>query len=313
MELTILGIVFSRDRAMQLNGTLQSLFLHCKDADEMQLFVIYKTTSRLHAQQYSQLANEYDRVGFIRERDFRQNVLELLVTHASERPSGVCRWSIRLGPMLGRLNKLCFPTDRPSYVLFLVDDNMFVRDFSLREVQAMLEAYPKALGFSLRLGTNTTHCYPVDKPQAVPPVTYLGSGVIMLDWTATGDSGCDFGYPLEVSSSVYRVSELLPFLNRLPFRNPNTLEGQMATSAHKFRSNPHLLCYERSVAFAIPLNRVQTVYDNRAATIPDYSVERLAKMFEDGHRINVKAYCEFVPNACHQEVELLFEKPVAIQ
>ena len=142
-------------------------------------------------------------------------------------------------------------------------------------------------------------------------MTYVGGGVMIYDWANAGDSAYDFGYPLEVSSSAYRVSELLPFLNGLGFHNPNTLEGRMAANVERFRPNkPDLLCYERSVTFCTPLNRVQAVWDNRVAHTPEYSTERLAEMFDEGYRINVEAYSGLVPNACHEEVKLAFRKQV---
>jgi hypothetical protein len=210
------------------------------------------------------------------------------------------------GPLLGRLNNLWLTFERPSHVLFLVDDNVFVGRFALGEIEEMLEAHQNTLGFSLRLGTNTTYCYPLDKPQTVPSLVHMDHGAVMFDWS---NAAYDFGYPLEVSSSVYRIRQLLPFLNRLSFQTPNTLEGQMAANASYFRTrNPHMLCYERSVAFCVPLNIVQTTCKNRAANAPEYSAERLAKMYDDGYRIDIEAYSGFVPNACHQEVALRFRK-----
>jgi hypothetical protein len=222
------------------------------------------------------------------------------------------RWLIRLGPLLGSLTSFGLTIDRPYHVLFVVDDTVFVREFGLREVQDMLNAYPRALGFSLRLGTNTRYCYPLDKPQAIPAFTHLANDVMMFDWSSLGKDSHDFGYPLEVSSSAYRASELVSLLSRLAFENPNTLERQMAANADLFCTrNPCLLCYERSVAFSIPINRVQRVYKNRAAETPEYSAECLAKMFDDGYRIKVEVYSGFVPNGCHQEVELFFERRLA--
>ena len=119
----------------------------------------------------------------------------------------------------------------------------------------------------------------------------------------------DFAYPLELSSSVYRVSELLPQILSLSFNNPNTLESNMAQQARALRDRfPYLLCYERSVTFCNPLNMVQTVYPNRVRQGSEYSTERLAQLFEEGYRVNVESYKGFVSNACHQEVDLALER-----
>ena len=295
---------------MQLDAVLRSLFLHCQDANQIRLLVIYKTTSDFHTQQYSQLAREYPEVDFVEQTHFRRNVLELLTTYGTQRPVGILRrWLIGLGPGFGLINNMSLALRPQQDVLFLVDDNLFVRSFNMHDVHEALLAHPEALGFSLRLGTNTTYCYPVDKAQTLPPFTPLYNGIMEYNWVDAGDLGHDFGYPLEVSSSVYRVNELLPFMNSLPFENPNTLEGRMAARAHAFRSsNPYLLCYERSAAFCSPVNMVQEVSANRVGATPEYSTEHLAKMYNAGYRIKVEAYGDFVPNACHQEVQLVLEK-----
>jgi hypothetical protein len=279
----VLGIVFSRDRAMQLDATLRSFHLHCQDPTEVTLYVIYKATDLRNARQYAQLELEYAAYGyvhFIEETDFRHHVLRLVVTH----------WA----------------SDVVGYVLFLVDDNLFVRDFSLGEVREALAQHPEALGFSLRLGGNISYLYTGDRAQVPPTPTPVGGEVRMYDWTAARQ---DFAYGLELSSSVYRIDEMADLMIDLSFANPNTLEAWMAANQHRFRAtSPCLLCYERSVAFCSPVNKVQTVYGNRVGARPEYSAGRLAELFAQGYRIQVEAYDGFVPCSVQQEVELVFEK-----
>jgi glycosyltransferase involved in cell wall biosynthesis len=60
------------------------------------------------------------------------------------------------------------------------------------------------------------------------------------------------------------------------------------------------------------VNIVQTVAPNRAGSDSERSPEALADLFEEGHRLDVTAYRNFVPSACHEEVELhLSEAPSA--
>ena len=51
----IIGLIFSKDRAMQLDGTLRSFYMHCKDAQSTDLTVIYKTSNALHDKLYDAL------------------------------------------------------------------------------------------------------------------------------------------------------------------------------------------------------------------------------------------------------------------
>ncbi|MBC8394796.1 MAG: hypothetical protein H8E17_19790 [Deltaproteobacteria bacterium] len=190
------------------------------------------------------------------------------------------------------------------YMLFLVDDNLFVRDFCLDEITRSLQNTPDAMGFSLRLGKNVTHCYTTDLPQSLPEVAGSKNKILKFNWT-TAES--DFAYPLEVSSSVYRSKDVVPMIAKKPFENPNELEFQMAVSAGTFSEKmPFLLCPEQSLTFCNPLNMVQTSTPNRAGVSVEYNSEHLAAMFDQGYRIDVEKYSGFTPQSCHQEVPLEF-------
>jgi hypothetical protein len=271
---TVAGVVFSRDRPLQLEALLRSFLLHCCDREAVQLRVLYAATSARHVALYEALAEEYPSVTFVRERDFRGDFLAAL-------------------------------GDVP-YVLLLVDDTLFVADFSLTEVTTALEERSEALGFSLRLGRNTTYVYTLDRPQPMPPFAETSPGVLELDWRAATFA---FGYPLEVSSSLYRAGDLRPIVERLAFTNPNTLEVELDRAARADSTlRGRLLCFERSVAFSAPLNVVQQVFPNRASGRVEYTAEALADAFAAGDRIDVTAYAGLVPDACHVEVELAWRR-----
>jgi hypothetical protein len=289
---------------MQLDATLRSFFLHGEDTARADVRVVYQTTTPVHARQYGRLQREYEKhaVSFVRERRFRDDFLRSIVPDDLGRLARAGLHVTRLARRIGRLAGVFRRSVRNRYVLFLVDDNLFVRPFELGAVSRSLADHPDALGFSLRLGKNTGYCYAHDQPQSLPGFSTIAPGILKFDWTR-GEA--DFGYPLEVSSSVYRLRDMLPFLSRLPFRNPNTLEEQMAHRTGVFRQTmPQLLCYEASVTFCNPINKVQTVLPNRAGEEPEHSSETLAELFEKGYRVDVGAYEGFVPTGCHQEVEL---------
>ena len=267
----IVGLVFSKDRALQLDATLRSLFAHCKDVHAMDIHVIYSASSTLHQECYAKLIQEHSGVSFISEGIFREDVLLLLQPY--------------------------------EHVLFLVDDNIFVRDFCLADVVTALQRNRECLGFSLRLGTNVTRNYHSQR-QDLPRFTPVGDAVMAYEWTgATGS----FAYPLEVSSSVYRVCDVLPVLIKQEFDNPSSLEIELNRhKAHYAGDRGSLLCYRRSVTFCAPVNVVQVAYKNRAGSRAEYSAESLARSFADGNRIRVEDYADMLPGACHQEVDLVF-------
>jgi FkbM family methyltransferase len=270
----ITALIFSKDRAMQLQATIESFILQCRDNDAADIVVLFKASGAVHHGEYDELKEKFPAVTFVEETDFRQQVLSVV--------------------------------DRCKYVLFLVDDNIFVKPFLLRDVIAALDSGKNAIGFSLRLGKNTSYCYMLSSQQKLPALEYVREGILRYYWPG---AECDFGYPLEVSSSVYRSNEILYLLNHLEFSNPNTLESAMSRSRNIFVSTaPVLLTFEESVTFCNPVNVVQHVCENnKFGTIHSYTSERLADCFSRGMVIDVRKYVGFTPNSAHQEVELYFK------
>jgi len=268
-----ISLIFSKDRALQLDATLSSFLLHCKDKDKVSVRILFTSSSDMHKIQYETLKNDYQDysfIQFIKEENFRSDVIALIA-----------------------------PFD---YVLFLVDDTIFVRDFSLNDIVESLSEHPLAIGVSLRLGSNTTYCYSLDKSQKSPDFQNIGKGLLKYNWTYAEH---DFGYPLEISSSLYRAEDIIPFIADLGFKNPNTFEYIMASNKSYFQSDfPEIICFEKSVAFSIPMNIVQSEWKNRASKNIEYTTDNLAKLFLEGKRIDVRQYNNFIPNACHQEIEL---------
>ena len=96
-------------------------------------------------------------------------------------------------------------------------------------------------------------------------------------------------------------------LNRNWFSSPNTLEGLLARNTTVFLAQPRLLCFEKSVTFCNPVNIVQQEFRSLGGITHAYSSEFLAEQFLAGRRVDVEAYSGFIPNSCHQEVELQFQ------
>ena len=316
----IQAILFSRNRAMQLDAVLRSFYLHCTDADTIDFRVLYLATDDRHKKQYALLAAGYPNVKFFPQEEFRQDLLKMTFQSGSHRNpwkfvspgpdphslfGKMWKWMVR--SIQVRLIQILLRKNlADKYVLFLVDDNLFVRDFFMQEVLATLFETPGLIGFSLRLGTNTTFCYPFSQAQRLPDFISLGNDLLQFYWPS---SEFDFGYPLELSSSIYRLSDIWPLLAALRYNNPNDLEEQMAANVNILKNrHPLLGCFKKSVTFCNPVNKAQSHFPNRAGEDHAYTIEELADRFEAGERINTIAFTDFVPNGCHQETELIFER-----
>ncbi|MDH7516024.1 MAG: glycosyltransferase family A protein [Bacteroidota bacterium] len=267
-------LVFSRNRAFQLDGLLRSLFRHCPDiVTQADITVLYRAEGDPHASAYALLKDEMVSVPvtFTEETSFREDVLTVL--------------------------------GRYETVVFLVDDSLFTRPCPLASARLALERDRRVLGVSFRLGVNTTWSYMSGTPQRLPRFHSESNGFLRWRWV-----GCrhDFGYPLELSASLYRASDILPIGEGWPFDSPSTFEALLASAARRYRkTRPDMLCCPVSTCFSIPANRVQNVIPNPAGERPEYSADALCRFFLDGGRLDISAYDGFVPRACHQEVRIV--------
>jgi len=278
----LLVLCFSRDRAFQLDGLLRSYRLHC-GADAPPVTVLFRCSDARSRAQYRTVESENPGHVWLEETDFGQQLAGLLST--------------------------------AKHVLFLVDDSLFVRDVDLSLAVDLL-VYQDILGVSLRLGLNCQVCYPLgDRAQSTPKIQRRLRGSIWYEWC---NAELDWGYPLEVSSSIYRTETIIKTFGSRdrgdgfwlgtprPPRNPNKLEIQLSNAATRFvQQYPLLACPEQSACFAIPWNRVaDECQNNRAATGNDTSAQALADRYERGERLDVESYSGTVPRSCHQEMDL---------
>jgi glycosyltransferase involved in cell wall biosynthesis len=267
---SLTAVVFSKDRPLQVEATVRSLLATCEDAHDLTVAVLYLASSAAMGERYRRAAAELPQARFVAEDGFQPTLRGLL--------------------------------DAPAPLwLFAVDDAIFVRPWRIEAIAAVL-ADPLALGYSLRLGRNTVHCYPFNRAQRLPIFAQAPGGALSFDWTL---SELDFGYPLELSSSIYRAADLSPLLERLTYRNPNELESRLHEArAAMSERRPRLFCSPLSVAFSTPLNAVQTDFPNRRGARAAYTPDRLAALFDAGVRVDVAALRGYTPRGCHEEIDL---------
>lgn len=255
---------------------MRSLQVHCRDLAHCDQVVIYTCSHQRHDRQYDAVKAVYPRVRFIKEGCFQSDLLEALQDH--------------------------------SHVLFLVDDNVFVRSWEILQVLTVMAENDDTIGFSLRLGKNTTFCYSLNTQQQLPAFDMLSQGILKYRWLG---AEADFGYPLEVSSSLYRVRDLWSLIEEgQGLGNPNLLEAHLDGSKSKYTDSlPCLMCFEQSAAFCNPVNVVQSQYANRRGGDPALAATELMRRFELGYRIDLRPFEGFIPSSCHQLVPVAYLPP----
>lgn len=278
---TCLALIFSKDRALQLHALLTSWFHHVKQETSQlhtRVMVLYLATSDQHEKSYQQLKKEFPQVYWQPELQFVDQLHQVVSNPF---------W---------------------THLLFLVDDSIVVRGFSLEAACQVLQQQNKVISVNLRVGDNTTYCYTLGKDQSLQGKARQKPFFIHWNWTL---SDGDFGYPLELSSSLYRTSDIYRVVSQIEYKNPNTLEEAMnqwirkdlskvphqsSELAHRFRS----VSFPLSVCFSLPLNITQTQWDSKHANRADWNTERLCQAYLDGKRMSVSQWYGYKPRAAHE-------------
>lgn len=248
------AIVFSRDRPMQLDLLLTSLEQNAPGLFDVT--VIWFADREKFLEGYAICAEEHPGVCFLFEDGLTYQVRHLL------RDGGL--------------------------MTFFTDD-----DVLYRRLNFIPRPLPNVICFSLRLGRNTTHCYPHGRSQSVPE---------QFVWRWDEADG-DFGYPMSLDGHVFRADDLLPLIGN--FSTPNWLEVMLMQSASEI-SRPFMSSFEHSHLLGVPLNRVQSDMPNRNGDTHPYSIQELNDRYLSGERIDLDALDFSDIRGAHQEIPLVF-------
>jgi hypothetical protein len=269
-------LVFSQNRPMQLDLLLKTFNNCVGDFNNIDVNVLYHSTSFEFEQGYNICRKENLNINFIRQDTFYQDV------------------------------KTFIDAAQGEYILFCTDDTIFTRMFLVEEIENVLDNNKKVLNFSLRLGKNTDYCYPLSRKQRVP---FKESEKRILYWNWRKEE-CDFNYPLEVSSTILRINDVKKIVDAWNFPNPNWMEWYMDICKNNLTNKEISACFSLSVAFSAPMNKVNDKNSNKASGIQEYSPEKLLKKYIGGYRINPYRFFKYIPQAAHEEVEFKFIKTI---
>lgn len=298
MDRLISNIVFTKNRPLQLEAYLESLYRHLP-RDLIQTYILYK--SDLFDEQYSQLFRRFSDCAVIREQNFRRDFLSLLEKIDTK------------------------------YILFGTDDVVYYDMVSFAVIDDVFDKFSdKIFGFSLRLSPESLQERSDD---VISEIMAGGQKVYRLNWKHGWSQNAK--YPFELDSTIYttalvkkivwHVSRERPLFKKLfaknsprvrflshiismknfltsleVFHDPNTLEGYCYRwcKTHKWRL-PGYLYLQKFCASAIQINRVNTTTDNPIDGLYEHTVEALNEKYKQGYRFDIDSIEKDKPNASH--------------
>jgi hypothetical protein len=261
-------VAWSKDRATQLDLMLSSYKKYFADWKTQKLSIIYTFSTAEYGAGYELVKKYHPEFNWIKETNFRTDTLN------------------------------CINDPSNPYISFLVDDDVFIDYFSINDPEfKLLETNPKVACVSCRLAPYVNFCYPQNKPQCQP--AFIEKNV----WRWVG-SEFDWGYPISVASfHVFRRSDLA-FLNFMPFRGANTLEGGMEGTFT--RSKDLMVCYDHAKCICTTNNKVQMENMNRNEN--SHPLQVLNAEFLKGRRLDHDINDKMTLNMCHGPVKLEWRK-----
>lgn len=259
-------IIFSKDRPMQLELFIRSFNKYVKDYNKYIINILYTYSNDNFKSGYNKLINmDYTNVNFIRESNFKPDLIKLV-------------------------------DESVDFTVFFVDDIVFKNNFNFYDNQmGVFKNDNEILCRSLRLHPNLTYCYPMELKITKHP-NFLENNIFY--WK---DGQGAYGYPMSVDGNIFRTREILPFVRRLDYRNPNSFEGVMAVNN---LSIPKMICYNKSIIVNNPCNIVQI---NNSNVHGNVDINELNNKFLDDYIISLNNFDGIENTSCHQEIEINFE------
>ena len=258
-DLSCAGIVFSKDRALQLHALLSSYFLYVKNP--VKVYILYTTSNERQHQSYEELkALFHDKeLVFINEAHFKKDLENLL-------------------------NAI-----QTSRLFFMTDDGLFIDTFDMNEITRFNPVHTVA---TLIKGLDLTYCYIQNKkqrlPQFITPQDLALPGYMKCWEWGKAESESDWAYPLSLDASFYNKKEIQALIKNLSYKGPNSLESALHNGYAPIFLQRKGVCYDKAKYVNIVCNVVNMEHKNRNTGL--HSAESLLEKWEEGYRIKFEDF-----------------------
>jgi hypothetical protein len=222
-------IIFSKDRACQLDLLIRSINKYYRGSSGDNVKVLYTYSTEYFKEGY----------GILKDREYGIDLV------------------YEGGSSFKELTENLIDPRNP-YTFFLVDDDVFKNPFDIdcKEME-IFKSDEDIACLSLRMHPGINYCYTIPCDSPAPEISPD------LTWKWRGEVG-DWGYPMSLDGHIFRTSDILPLMKSLDYSSPNTLEGTLAN--HPL-SREKMVCLKDSVIVNNPCNKVQTDNANHCGDI----------------------------------------------
>lgn len=281
------SIVYSKDRAMQLDLLLHSYDKYFKNKGAM--VVIFNYSNEEFKKGYTKITEKWGD---------QYNLL--LLDENAPTVSGV-KWTFK---QLLIYSLTYLQANKLPYFLGLCDDDVFIKECDISDEMLYELESEEVNAISLKSGLNITHHYPnivVPQPQNfIQTEPYL-----KWNWK-TQPRPTDWGYPTCINSYVYNIDYYLSLLQKIEFNHPTVLEATCNTIRPFFR--PIMVGMTQTCVLNIPCNRLQTVNDTPFGTEYAFTTKELNDKWLEGKIINTDNIYDKVFDRPNIDIPFTFTK-----
>lgn len=264
-------IIFSKNRACQLKLLLDSI-----KANAPLLFdsikILYKSDGE-YTLGYDKLKNEYSSITFYPEHRFKMDLLKLI-------------------------------DDNIEVTTFIVDDAVIFSKILAIKQDIIKPVAQNAAIFSLRLGKNCVYSHPANLHYNLGEHEINGE-YITFDYTKQQVG--DFRYPLSTDGHIFNTKLIKDLLIEIDFNNPNTLEAFLQRFVLTNSISTTVKCFIESKLVSIPVNLVNTTFNNRYGLEFAMSEKELNDKYINGQTIDLSALDFSGVNGPHKEIKYIFK------
>jgi len=265
---TISVLIFSKDRSFQLSECLRTMSLFVQGV-HLETTILYNVSDPEFRHSYELLRERHTDVTWIEELDFGTQLRE-------------------------------FVDSAHPYVLLCCDDSLYYADFDAAEAIDVLQGNQQVIGYHIMLHGGLDFCHPQGKPSMPPP---LMPAMQRSNIYVRVMAGLEWNYPWELSSSIYRKSDVIAMLDAIVkhhgpngISHPNKLEDFGEKIVHNNQcpefSKAMCACSRTPIANAVVINRVQNIFLNPVYEETGVTVKDLDKLFRDGRQYDETHYSE---------------------
>lgn len=258
-------IIYSKDRASQLDLLLRSIKINFKNVNKV--WVLYD------------FAGEFmEGYNILKQKDYGLNIEYIIQTRDT----------------FYKIINNVINNVGTEYILPLCDDDVFIRDTDISDISNYFD--DNIVGICFRRSLDLTNSYHTGQFVNLPEFD-LNCPYPKWEWKKY--DMIRWGYPYQAGGMVYKTSFFKHMINVSNFDLPNYLESSMNEKRNEWGKD-YIICYKKSPIVNVSINRVQNNVLNRGGRDINYSPKELNDLFVSGKIINhselqdMNNNCEFV-------------------